>query len=59
MQDFRDFVERTNVSNFTKLLKTEPDPTKRTLLLTLLADEESKQASHLNRINRPPPSAVF
>jgi hypothetical protein len=43
----QDFIERTNIANFTERLKTEPDATKRTLLMTLLAEEKAKQTSHL------------
>jgi hypothetical protein len=44
----QDFVERTNIANFTERLKTETDPTKRALLLKLLAEEEAKHASHVH-----------
>ncbi len=49
MLDIQDFIERTNIANFTERLKTENDPTKRTLLFTLLAEEEAKLASHLHK----------
>ena len=42
----QDFIERTNIANFTERLKTETDPTKRSLLSKLLAEEEVKRASH-------------
>ena len=42
----QNFVERSNIANFTKKLETETDPAKRALLLQLLAEEEAKQASH-------------
>jgi len=41
------FVERHNVEHYRKLPIIEIDPTKRTLLLRLLAEEEAKQASHI------------
>ena len=44
----QNFIERTNIANFTKRLKTEADPTKRVLLLKLLAEEEAKHASHVH-----------
>jgi hypothetical protein len=42
----QDFIERTNIANVTERLETENDPTKRTLLVNLLAEEEAKHASH-------------
>jgi len=47
MENMENFVERHNVEHFRKLLIVETDPTKRILLLRLLADEEAKQASHI------------
>jgi hypothetical protein len=47
MENMENFVERHNVERFRKLLIVETDPTKRILLLRLLADEEAKQASHI------------
>jgi hypothetical protein len=41
--DLQDFVERTNIANFTKRLKTESDLTERGILAKLLAEEEAKQ----------------
>jgi hypothetical protein len=46
----QDFVERTNIANFTERLKTENDPTKRALLLKLLAEEEAKHASYVQNV---------
>jgi hypothetical protein len=43
----QDFIERTNIANFTERLKTETEPTKRVLLAKLLAAEETKRASRL------------
>jgi hypothetical protein len=40
------FIERQNVAHFKDLLKVETDPAKRAVLLKLLAEEETKQASH-------------
>jgi len=40
----QNFIERTNIANFTERLKTETNPTKRALLLKLLAEEEAKRA---------------
>jgi hypothetical protein len=47
MENMENFVERHNVEHFRKLLITEINPTKRILLLRLLAEEETKQASHI------------
>ena len=44
----QDFIERTKIANFTERLKTETDPTKRSLLSKLLAEGEVKRASHPN-----------
>jgi hypothetical protein len=41
----QNFVERLNIADFAKRLKTETDPAKRALLLRLLAEDEVKQAS--------------
>lgn len=46
MESMENFVERHNVEHYRKLLIIESDPTKRILLLGLLAEEETKQASH-------------
>jgi hypothetical protein len=48
-----DFIERTNIAHFEDLLKAETDPAKRTILLSLLADEKAKQASHLKPLVAP------
>ena len=42
----QNFVERSNIANFSKRLETETDAAKRALLLKLLAEEDAKQASH-------------
>jgi hypothetical protein len=44
MQAMQDFVERTNIENFRKRLETETALPKRSLLLKLLAAEETKYA---------------
>jgi len=41
------FIERRNVVHFVGLLKSETDPTKRELLRMLLAEEQMKQANHV------------
>jgi len=46
----KNFIERTNVAHFKDLLKLETDQTKRAVLLNLLAEEEAKQASHVEPI---------
>jgi hypothetical protein len=38
------FVERQNIAYYVDLLKTETDPTKRTTVERLLAEERGKQA---------------
>jgi hypothetical protein len=40
------FVERQNVEHYNRLLELETDPLKRAMLLKLLAEEKTKQASH-------------
>ena len=49
----QDFIERTNIANFTERLKTEPDATKRTLLMALLARRKSQtnKSSYKRRIS--------
>jgi hypothetical protein len=42
----QDFIELTNIENFRKRLETETDLTKRSLLVRLLAEEETKHADH-------------
>jgi hypothetical protein len=37
------FVERQNVIHYVEQLKIEPDPVKRSIVLKLLAEEETKQ----------------
>jgi len=44
------FIERTNVAHFKDLLKVETDQAKRTVLLSLLAEEEAKQAGRVKPI---------
>jgi|GEM_PF-1503058 hypothetical protein len=41
------FIERQNIVRFVGLLKSETDPTKRELLQMLLAEEQMKQANHV------------
>jgi hypothetical protein len=48
-----DFIERTNIVHFEDLLKTETEPVKRAVLLSLLADEKAKQASHVKPLEAP------
>ena len=40
------FIERQNIVHYVDQLKAETDPTKRAMLLRLLAEEKAKQASH-------------
>jgi hypothetical protein len=47
MENMEKFVEQRHVERYRKLLEVELDPTKRTLLLSLLAEEVAKQASHI------------
>jgi hypothetical protein len=44
----KDFVERHNIANYRDRLKMETDPFRRAILHDLLAEEEAKQASHVN-----------
>jgi hypothetical protein len=44
----RYFVERHNIAHYRDRLKTETDPFRRVILQDLLAEEEAKQASHVN-----------
>jgi hypothetical protein len=44
------FIERTSIAHFEDLLKAETEPAKRTILLSLLADEKAKQASHVKPV---------
>ena len=43
-----DFVERHNIAHYRNRLKTELDPFRRVILHDLLAEEEAKQARHVN-----------
>jgi hypothetical protein len=43
----QDFIERQNIAHFKDLLKTETDPARRGVVLKLLAEEETKQSSHV------------
>jgi hypothetical protein len=42
------FVERQNIAHYAEQLQTETDPTRRVMLLRLLAEEKAKQESHAN-----------
>jgi hypothetical protein len=48
MDPMEHFIERQNIAHYNDLLETETDPAKRAMLLTLLGEEEAKQASHVN-----------
>lgn len=42
-------IARANLKHFKTLLETEADPSKRTILLKLLAEEEEKLSAALER----------
>ena len=43
----RDFIERHGIAHYRDRLKTETDPFRRMILHDLLAEEEAKQANHV------------
>jgi len=47
MENVETFIERHNIEHYRKLLITETDPSKRAILLELLAELEAKQVNSL------------
>ena len=47
------FIRDYNIARYKAQLETETSPVKRKLLLTLLAEEEAKQASHDKNAQEP------
>ena len=50
-----EFIAKLNIEHFKKKLATETDPSKKKLLLTLLAEEEAKLAKVRLATTKKPP----